>query len=101
MAKVLMNVKTSDIGKLEDGDILLYDKSKNEFYRTTADNFYKPYEIKLEELKKKYDEDVKKMKAENQEIRQDNEEFKKVIKADMKELASLVKNFLNTKGEEI
>lgn len=101
MAKVVMNVRTSDIGQFNDNDILLYDKSKNEFYKTTADNFYKPYEIKLEELKKRYDENMAKMEAENQSIRKDNEEFKKLIKSDIRDLTELVKNFINTKGEQI
>ena len=103
MAKTVINMKASDIGKFNDNDLLLFDKSKDQFYRTTADGFFKAYETKLEELKKKYDDDVSNLKKENEEFKtaiiSEMEKFKKQTRDDMSYLTSLVKNLLKTKGE--
>ena len=80
MAKVVMNVRNSDINNIKHNDILLYDESKKEFYKTTAESFFKEYEQKLSNLLKRYDEQFNILKNKNEKLEKDYKDFTIEIK---------------------
>ena len=95
MPKVLINLKDGiDLRKLKKDDVLLYDNVSQTFYVQSSEVFFKKYEAKLNELKKKYDGDNEAMRREIAGIRRDYNQFAAQIKDSNAKLIEMVESFL-------
>lgn len=110
MSKIMVDIRSSDIGKFKDNDVLIYDENKKQFYKTTAETFFKEYELKLNALLKRYDEQFKTLKQENSKLNQSFEMLKTNLnifseqlveknKTMNEKLIQMVEDFIKTGGK--
>ena len=99
MPKVEINIKSSDINNFKDSDVLVYNKSKDYFYKTTAESFFYQYETKLNDLLKKYDEVVNELREKNEKISRENEELKEDNKKFKEKARATINDFIISSKE--
>lgn len=109
MSKVVINVKSSDIGNFKDNDLLVFDKENNIFYKTTYEEFWGKHHAELQEIIKRYDavvEEFKQQAIENENKYNDlverlNEKldvYLTQINKNNKALIEMVRNFIENGG---
>lgn len=121
MAKMIINLK-SGVSKenFNNGDMLVYDSTKKEFYTVTESTFFdktnsrineltntyekrineltNTYETRISELIKKYDNQVETIEKEKEEIKQETKTFMVKIQESNQKLIEMVDSFI--KGGE-
>lgn len=98
--EVVLNINDYDVNNMKDGDILVYNKAKNYFYRTTAESFFCQYEQKLNALLKKYDSQVNNLVNENKKLKEENENFKKTLENNFEKFETNMKTNFETLFEK-
>ena len=89
--KVIINLrKDTRLTDFSDKDILMYDATKKEFYKTTPETFFDEYNKRLKALTTRYDKRVETLEKEF-------EEFTSKIKETNSKLIDMVEKFI--KGE--
>ena len=102
MPKMIINLRPGiNQDNFKNGDMLVYDATKKEFYVVTEDTFFDKTNSKINELKKKYDKDIAEIKAEKDEIlkekdeiKKENLEFKQKIQESNEKLIEMVESFI-------
>ena len=110
MAKVVINVKNSDLGNFRDSDLLVFDKDNNIFYKTTSEEFWAKHEGELRNIIKRYDKVVEELKTKVEEndkkynelvdnLNKQLEAYLTQTNKSNKALIEMVKNFINAGGK--
>ena len=110
MAKVVVNIKNSDLGSFKDSDLLVFDKDNNIFYKTTYEEFWVKHEEELRNIIKRYDEVVEELKTKVEEndkkynelvdnLNKQLEAYLTQTNKSNKALIEMVKNFINAGGK--
>lgn len=95
MPKMIINLRP-DVKQenFKNGDMLIYDSTKKEFYTVTQETFFDKYESKLNSLKKIYDKKIEEISKEKDEILEINKEFILKIQESNRKLIEMVENFI-------
>jgi len=78
----------------KNGDMLVYDSTKREFYAVTEKDFFDKTNSKINQLIKKYDLIVKELKEENKSLKEENKEFMLKIQESNQKLIEMVDSFI-------
>lgn len=95
MPRIIIDLKSGiNQNNFKNGDMLVYDEKRKEFYTVTEKSFFDKTNSKINELKKAYDEKIAKIEQEKNEILKSNEEFTLNIQESNKKLIEMVENFI-------
>lgn len=95
MPKMIINLRPGvNAENFKNGDILVYDAAKKDFYTVTEETFFDKTNSKINELVKKYDKVVEELKVDNQKKAQENQQFKIMIQESNAKLIEMVENFI-------
>ena len=95
MPKMIINLRPGvNAENFKNGDMLVYDATKKDFYTVTEETFFDKSNSKINELVKKYDKVVAELKADNQKMAQENQQFKIMIQESNAKLIEMVENFI-------
>lgn len=101
MERIIIPLKTGySINGIKDGDILVYDATKKDFYITTPEMFFAKYDEKFEKCVKRYDEQVESLQKEIQELQTRMDNFLELYKKTNEKLIAMVENQINDKGDK-
>ena len=95
MSKMIINLRAGiNKDNFKNGDMLVYDATKKEFYVVTEETFFDKTNARINELVKRYDSKVEKIEKEKEEIEQKTNEFMLKIQESNKKLIDMVDNFI-------
>lgn len=95
MPKMIIDLKPGiNQENFENGDMLIYDATKKQFYVVTEETFFDKTNSRINELVKKYDEIVAELKSDNEKMVKENQEFKLKIQESNEKLIEMVENFI-------
>ena len=95
MSKMIINLRAGiNKDNFKNGDMLVYDATKKEFYVVTEETFFDKTNARINELVKRYDSKVDKIEKEKEEIEQKTNEFMLKIQESNKKLIDMVDNFI-------
>ena len=95
MPKMIINLKPGiNQENFENGDMLIYDATKKQFYVVTEEAFFDKTNSRINELVKKYDGIVAELKSDNEKMAKENQEFMLKIQESNEKLIEMVENFI-------
>lgn len=101
MERVVLNLKTGySMNGIKNGDIIVYDATKKEWYITTPEMFFAEYDEKFEKCIKRYDEQVESLQKEIQDLQTRMDNFLELYKKTNEKLIAMVENQINDKGDK-
>lgn len=93
MNRVVIPLKTGErIDRIRDGDIIVYDANRKDFYITTPEMFFTKYDEKLEKLLARYDSQVAKMQKQIIDLEQQMADFLEMYKKTNEKIIAMVEN---------
>lgn len=99
MPKIIINAR-NDSMEFNQGDVLLYDYTSKEFYKTNIDELWKNYEKKLDELLKRYDSNYSEIEKKFDNLSNDFISLKTIVKEHNTHMTEVVKNFIKQEEEK-
>lgn len=95
MPKMIIDLKPGiNQENFKNGDMLVYDATKKQFYVVTEETFFDKTNSRINELVKKYDKDIAEIKAEKEEILKITNEFMVKIQESNQKLIDMVESFI-------
>lgn len=95
MPKMIIDLKPGiNQENFKNGDMLVYDATKKQFYVVTEETFFDKTNSRINELVKKYDKDIAEIKAEKEEILKTTNEFMVKIQESNQKLIDMVESFI-------
>lgn len=95
MPKMIIDLKPGiNQENFKNGDMLVYDATKKQFYVVTEEAFFDKTNSKINELVKKYDKVVAELKSDNEKMAKANQEFMLKIQESNEKLIEMVENFI-------
>lgn len=93
MNRVVIPLKTGErIDRIRDGDIIVYDANRKDFYITTPEMFFTKYDEKLEKLLARYDSQVAEMQKQITDLEQQMADFLEMYKKTNEKIIAMVEN---------
>ncbi len=99
MAKMMINLRSGvSMRDLQNGSILIYDATKNDFYTVTPEKFMEDYEIKFKKLSQNCNDRISKIEnsyqEKNDELTKKQNDFISKIQATNEKLIQMVEAFI-------
>lgn len=93
MNRVVIPLKTGErIDRIRDGDIIVYDEKKKDFYITTPEMFFTKYDEKLEKLLARYDSQVSETQKQISDLEQQMSDFLEIYKKTNEKIIAMVES---------
>lgn len=101
MERVVLNLKTGySMNGIKNGDIIVYDATKKDWYITTPETFFAEYDEKFAKCIKRYDEQVESLQKKIQDLQTQMDNFLELYKKTNEKLIAMVENQINDKGDK-